>query len=85
MPVLNALMALFPHKNSSVIRSPELSKHRNSEIERKGESVLGAEERGILFKLKSLRADMAPLHKNSKKVSADLGDRELFKFTTLFI
>lgn len=78
----------FPYRNSSVIRNPELSKHsiskgRNSEIERKGESVLGAKGRGVLFKLKSLRPDMAPLHKTSRKVSADLGDKELFKFTSL--
>ena len=82
-------MSCFPYRNSSVIRNLELSKHsiskgRNSEIERKAESVLGAEGRSsVSFKLKSLRADMAPLHKNGKKVTADLGDRELFTFTTL--
>lgn len=58
-------------------------------LKSKGKSVLGAEGRRLswqerfCFKLKSLRADMAPLHKISKKVSADLEDRKLFKFTTL--
>jgi len=81
-------MTFFPYRNSSVIRNPELSKHSvskggNSETEGEGESVPRTEGRSVFFKLKSLRADTAPLHKNSKNVSVDLGDGELFKFTTL--
>lgn len=74
----NYLFLFFPAE-IPVIRNLELANHSiskgvNSDIERRGKCHGSKVE---IFLLESLREDMNLLHKNSKKVSTELGNSYL--------